>query len=160
MSEPAIRAATPEDVGVLLELIRALARFERAPDAVVATEADLLRDGFGTTPRFEARLAFVDGKAAGFTLFFHNYSTWEGRPGLYLEDIYVHDWARRRGVGRALIADLARLAIARECARLDFAVLHWNPARAFYEALGIGPLDEWVPYRARGEALEALARLG
>jgi GNAT superfamily N-acetyltransferase len=157
MSELSIRAATADDADLLLDLVRALARFERAPDAVVATAADLRRDGFGPDPRFEARLAFLDGAAAGFTLFFPSYSTWEGRAGIWLEDIFVHEWARRRGVGRALVADLARIAIARGCPRLDFAVLHWNPARGFYEALGIRRLEEWVPYRATGAALRALA---
>lgn len=158
MPDLSIRAATADDAGLLLDFIRALAAFERAPDAVVATEADLRRDGFGDQPRFEARLAFLGGRPAGFTLFFHNYSTWEGRPGIYLEDIFVHDWARRAGVGRALMADLARLALERGCARFDFSVLHWNPARRFYERLGIRHLEEWVPYRVSGEALARLAR--
>jgi GNAT superfamily N-acetyltransferase len=157
MNDLLIRAATADDADLLLEFVRALARFERAPDAVVATAEDFRRDGFGPDPRFEARIAFLDGAAAGFALFLPSYSTWEGRAGIWLEDIYVHDWARRRGVGRALVAEVARFAIERGCPRLDFAVLHWNPARGFYEALGIRPLGEWVPYRASGDALRALA---
>jgi ribosomal protein S18 acetylase RimI-like enzyme len=159
MTQTLIRAATREDVGLLLDFVRELARFERAPDAVVASEADLLRDGFGPTPRFESRLAFLDDKPAGFTLFFTTYSTWEGRPGLYLEDIFVSEWARRSGLGRRLVADLGALAVARGYRRLDLSVLDWNPARAFYERLGIGHHAGWLPYRADGAALAALARL-
>jgi GNAT superfamily N-acetyltransferase len=160
MSTLAIRAATAEDVGTILGFVRALAEFERRPDAVRASEADLLRDGFGANPRFEARLALVDGTPCGFSLFFTTYSTWEGRPGLYLEDIFVADWARRRGAGRALLADLARLALERDYRRLDLSVLDWNPARGFYERLGIRENAGWLPYRVSGPALAALARLG
>jgi GNAT superfamily N-acetyltransferase len=157
MNACTIRAATREDVATLLEFIRALATFERAADSVVATEADLLRDGFGPAPRFEARLAEIDGKSCGMALFFTNYSTWEGRPGLYLEDLYVSDWARKRGVGRRLLADLARLALERGYNRLDLSVLDWNPARGFYERIGVRRKGSWLPYRASGEALVALA---
>jgi GNAT superfamily N-acetyltransferase len=153
-----IRAATAADVGTLLRFIRELARFERMPDAVAASEADLLRDGFGPVPRFEARLAFLDGEPCGFTLFFTSYSTWEGRPGLYLEDIYVVEGARRRGVGRRLLADLARIALERDYRRLDLAVLDWNPARRFYERIGVSHHAGWLPYRVSGEALQALAQ--
>lgn len=159
MSAITVRAAGPEDVGTLLGFVRALARFERMPDAVSASEADLLRDGFGPSPRFEARLALLDGEPCGFTLFFTSYSTWEGRPGLYLEDIYVAEAARRRGVGRALLADLARIALARDYRRLDLAVLDWNPARGFYERIGVRHNEGWLPYRVRGEALAELAKL-
>jgi ribosomal protein S18 acetylase RimI-like enzyme len=159
MSAITIRAAAREDVGLLLGFVRALADFERMPDAVKASEADLLRDGFGPVPRFETRLAFCDGQACGFTLFFTTYSTFEGRPGLHLEDIYVADWARRRGVGRRLVADLAALAVARDYRRLDLSVLDWNPARGFYEKLGIRHTAGWLPYRVRGADLAALARL-
>jgi GNAT superfamily N-acetyltransferase len=158
MSDISIRAATRDDVGTLLGFVRALAAFERMPDAVSASEADLLRDGFGPTPRFEARLALLDRRPCGFSLFFTNYSTWEGRPGLYLEDIFVADWARRHGVGRRLIADLAAIALERDYRRLDLSVLDWNPARAFYERLGIGHKQGWLPYRVSGDALAALAR--
>ncbi|HUH85301.1 MAG TPA: GNAT family N-acetyltransferase [Stellaceae bacterium] len=158
MSVLEIRGATPADVGTLLRLIRALAEFEHASDQVMASEADLLRDGFGPVPRFEARLAWLAGQPVGFTLFFATYSTWEGRPGLYLEDIYVEERARRHGVGRALIVDLARLALARDYRRLDLSVLDWNPARAFYERLGIRQNAGWLPYRISGPALAALAK--
>jgi GNAT superfamily N-acetyltransferase len=152
-----IRSATRADVGTLLTFIRALAEFERASDQVTASEADLLRDGFGAVPRFEARLACLDGEPVGFTLFFATYSTWEGRPGLYLEDIFVEENARRHGVGRALIADLARLALERDYRRIDLSVLDWNPARGFYERLGIRENAGWLPYRVSGAALAALA---
>ena len=153
----ALRTATAGDVGILLQLIREFARYEKTPDAVVASEADLLRHGFGAERRFEALLAFVDDEPAGFALFFPSLSTWLGRPGLYLEDIFVADWARQLGVGRRLMARVARIAVERQCDRLDFSVLHWNPARQFYHRLGIEPLAEWLPYRASGAALERLA---
>ncbi len=157
MTQVSIRSWTPDDVGLVLHFVRALAAFEREPDAVSASEADLLRDGFGPKPCFEVRLAFVDDRPAAFTLFFTTYSTWEGRPGLYLEDIFVEEWARKCGVGRRLIVDLARLAQERHCRRLELSVLDWNPARGFYERLGIHPNTGWLPYRVRGEALARLA---
>ena len=158
MAEITLRFATAEDAGVLLALVRELAIFENAPDAVLATEADLRRHGFGPEPRFEALLAFVDGRAAGFALFFPNFSTWLGKPGLFLEDIFVSEWARRLGVGRRLMAKLAAIAVERGWGRLDFSVLHWNPARGFYHRLGIRHMEEWLPYRAEGDVLAALAR--
>ena len=157
MNRVSIRSWTPDDVGLVLHFVRALAAYEREPDAVSASEADLLRDGFGAKPCFEVRLAFVDDRPAGFTLFFTTYSTWEGRPGLYLEDIFVDEWARKCGVGRRLIIDLAQLAQARNCRRLDLSVLDWNPARGFYERLSIHPNKGWLPYRIRGDALARLA---
>jgi GNAT superfamily N-acetyltransferase len=111
-----IRFAAAEDVGLLLQLIRELAAYERAPDAVVATEDDLRRHGFGPDQRFEALLAFVDDKPAGFALFYPDFSTWRGQPGVYLEDLYVRDWARRLGLGRRLMARLAATAIEADCA--------------------------------------------
>jgi GNAT superfamily N-acetyltransferase len=160
VSAVTVRAAGPEDVGTILDFVRALARFERMPDAVSASEADLLRDGFGPEPRFEARIALIDDKPCGFTLFFTSYSTWEGRPGLYLEDIYVVEAARRSGVGRALLADLAKIALERDYRRLDLSVLDWNPARGFYERIGIRHNSGWLPYRISGEMLADLAKLG
>ena len=157
MNRILIRSWTPADAALVLHFVRALAAFEREPDAVSATEADLLRDGFGPKPCFEVRLAFLDDRPAGFTLFFTTYSTWEGRPGLYLEDIFIEEWARKGGVGRRLIADLAKLAQERNCRRLDLSVLDWNPARGFYERLGINLNTGWLPYRVRGEALARLA---
>jgi GNAT superfamily N-acetyltransferase len=157
MSEIAIRFATADDVSLLLQLIRELAAYERAPDAVVASEDDLRRHGFGPAPRFEALLALVDDKPAGFALFYPDFSTWLGRPGLFLEDLYVREWARRRGVGRRLIARLAAIAIERDWPALHFNVLDWNPARQFYRRIGIEARDEWLPHGATGEALRRLA---
>jgi GNAT superfamily N-acetyltransferase len=152
-----LRPAAAGDVGILLQLVRELAAYEKASDAVLASEADLLRHGFGAERRFEALLAFVEGRPAGFALFFPTFSTWLGRPGLFLEDIFVAEWARELGVGRRLMARVAALIVERGWGRLDFSVLHWNPARDFYHRLGIAPLEEWLPYRASGAALERLA---
>jgi GNAT superfamily N-acetyltransferase len=154
-----IRSATEADVGILLGLIRDLAVYEKKPVSIVqATEEDLKRDGFGLNRRFEARLAFIDGKPVGFTLFFPDYSTGEGRAGLFLEDIFVAETARRRGIGRALMADLAAIALARDWRRINFRVLTWNPAREFYHSLGFAHIEEWLPYRIEGEVLHKLAK--
>lgn len=152
-----VRAATADDVGLLLRLIRELAIFERAPDAVVATEADLLRHGFGANPQFEAILAFLDGEPAGAALFHSRFSTWLGRPGLYLEDLFVCEAARGHGVGRRLMAGLAAIALERGWGRIDFHVLEWNPARRFYERLGLGHLGDWLRYGGDEAALKRLA---
>jgi GNAT superfamily N-acetyltransferase len=160
MPEIEIGAATPADVGALLQLVKDLAAFEREPDGVTATEADFLRDGFGPERRFTARLARLDGRPAGFTLFFPNYSTWEGRAGLYLEDIFVAEWARGHGIGRKLMEDLAAIAVANGWSRFDFTVLDWNPARDFYHALGFAHRAEWLPYRMSGAALRKFAAGG
>ena len=152
-----IRMAQREDAGAVLRLIRELAEFEGLLHEVRAREADILRDGFGAQPRFECLLAEVDGEAVGFALYFHNYSTFEGRAGLYLEDIYVNERVRGLGLGRALMARLARLAIERGCARFELSVLHWNPAREFYRRLGFEHNVDWLPYRLGGASLEALA---
>jgi GNAT superfamily N-acetyltransferase len=158
MGDILIRAAGPQDVGTLLRLIRELAEFERLAHEVRATEADLLREGFGPAPRYEALLAEEDGRAIGFALFFHNFSTFEGRSGLHLEDIFVADAARGRGVGRKLMARLAAIAAERDCARLDLSVLHWNPARRFYDRLGMKQMADWLPYRLAGPGLAQLAQ--
>jgi GNAT superfamily N-acetyltransferase len=157
MTTMLIRFATADDVGLLLQLIRELAAYERAPDAVVATKDDLCRYGFGPERRFEGLIAFVEEEPAGFALFFPDFSTWRGRPGLYLEDLYVRDWARRLGVGRRLIARLAAIAIERDWPALRLMVLDWNPARGFYRRLGIEPHREWLPYGMAGDALRLMA---
>jgi GNAT superfamily N-acetyltransferase len=157
MNSITLRFATVDDVALLLELIRELAAYERAPGAVVATEADLRSHGFGPDRRFEALLALVDGEPAGFALFFPDFSTWRGRPGLYLEDLYVREWARGLGVGRRLMARLAAIALERDWPALHFAVLNWNPARGFYHRLGIEAREEWLPYGTTGETLRRLA---
>jgi GNAT superfamily N-acetyltransferase len=152
-----IRFATADDAGLLLRFIRELAAYEKAPDAVVATEEDLRRHGFGPERRFEALIAFVGAKPAGFALFYPDFSTWHGRPGLFLEDLFVRDWARRRAVGRRLMARLAAIAIERDWSTLHFNVLDWNPANGFYRRLGIGRREEWLPYGASGDTLRRLA---
>ena len=153
-----IRFGTPEDAGLVLRLIRALAAYERAPEAVVATEADLVRYGFGPDPQFEAILAFVDGEPAGLALFHSRFSTWLGRPGMYLEDLYVTEAARGLGVGRRLMARLAAIAVERGWGRIDFQVLDWNPARNFYHRLGMQHLGEWLRYGANDDTLHRLAK--
>jgi GNAT superfamily N-acetyltransferase len=153
----AIRFATADDAGLLLRLIRELAVYERAPDAVVATAEDLRRHGFGPDPQFEAILAFLDGEPAGAALFHPRFSTWLGRPCLYLEDLYVTEAARGRGVGRRLMARLAAIAIERGWGRIDFHVLEWNPARRFYERLGLGHVGDWLRYGGDEAALKRLA---
>ena len=152
-----VRFATAEDVGLLLQLIRELAAYEKAPDAVVASEVDLRHYGFGPERRFEALIASVDGEPAGFALFFPDFSTWRGRPGLFLEDLYVRERARGRGVGRRLMARLAAIATERDWPALHFNVLNWNPAREFYHRLGIEARHEWQPYGATGDVLRRLA---
>jgi GNAT superfamily N-acetyltransferase len=155
-----IRKAVAEDVGLILEFIRALAAFEREPDAVTATEADLLRDGFGEAPYFQCLIAEQEGRAAGFAFYFFNYSTWTGRPGLYLEDLFVHPEFRGLGIGKALLARVAAIAVEKGCPRLQWEVLDWNtPAVDFYAALGADFLDEWRNVRVTGEALIKLAAL-
>ena len=152
-----IRSATPADIPLILELIRALATYEREPDAVKTTEADLLRDGFGPEKRFGCRVAELDGRVMGFALWFFSYSTWLGRAGIYLEDLYVAEAARGHGLGRRLIVDMAQVAVRHGAQRLDLSVLDWNPARGFYERLGILHRADWAPYRIDGEALQQLA---
>ncbi len=142
----------------MLELIRELAEYEREPQAAVARPEDLLRDGFGPEPKFRAVIAEWSGEPAGFALFFRNYSTWQGRPGLYLEDLFVRPRLRGKGIGKALLIYLAKLAIKENCGRFQWQVMNWNqPALDFYEALGAKKLSEWITMRMEGEALEKLA---
>src|SRR5256885_12721949 len=146
MSAITLRFATIEDVSLLLQLIRELAVYERAPEAVVASEEDLRRFGFGPERQFEALLAFLDGEPAGFALFHPRFSTWLGRPGMYLEDLFVTQAARGKGVGRRLMTRLAAIAVKRGWERIDFQVLDWNPARGFYRPLGIQHLGDRLRY--------------
>ena len=153
-----IRPATAADVGRILEFIRALARYEREPDAVKATEEDLLRCGFGEHKYFECLLAEWDGEAVGFALYFYDYSTWLGRPGLYLEDVFVDPPFRGRGIGKALLKRLAQIALEKGCGRMNWEVLDWNtPAIDFYRSLGAELKPDWLNVRLSGEALERLA---
>lgn len=149
-----IRPAEAADVPLILRLIRELAAYEREPDAVVATEADLLRDGFGPTPRFQVLIAEHDGAPAGFAFYFFVYSTWRGRPVLHLEDLFVPTEHRKKGIGLALMRRLARIAVDASCARFVWQVLDWNePAIGFYRSLGAEILPEWQNVRMEGEAL-------
>jgi GNAT superfamily N-acetyltransferase len=153
-----IRSATPDDVPQILTFVRELAEYEREPDAVVATEPMLSEALFGEQPWAETVIADVDDTPVGFALFFHNFSTWTGRPGIYVEDLYVSPVARGTGVGKALLRHVAGLALDRGCARLEWAVLDWNqPAIDFYGAIGAQPMDEWTVQRVSGEALAQLA---
>lgn len=152
------RPATPSDAPLILALIRELAEYEREPDAVVATEADLLRDGFGPSPAFHVLVAEWDGAPIGFALYFFTYSTWRGRRCLYLEDVFVRPEHRGRGAGLALMRALARVAVEEGCPRFSWQVLDWNePSIAFYERLGAKVLREWLTVRIEGDALAALA---
>jgi GNAT superfamily N-acetyltransferase len=153
-----IRAATPADIPQILAFIRALAAYEREPDEVTATEADLMRDGFGPNPFYFCLIADHDGQPAGFAFYFFNYSTWKGRPGLYLEDIFVHPEFRGLGIGKALLERVAAIAVEKDCPRLQWEVLDWNtPAIDFYRAMGAEFLDEWRNVRVSGDALKRLA---
>jgi GNAT superfamily N-acetyltransferase len=153
-----IRPATREDAATIVDLITALAIYEREPDAVTATEADILRDGFGATPRFRCVIAEWEGQPAGFALWFYNYSTWQGRAGLYLEDLFVKPEFRGKGIGKALLLHLAKVASDENCGRFEWSVLDWNsPAIEFYESLGAKLHREWLRMRVEGDALSNLA---
>lgn len=153
-----IRIATESDLPLILTFIRALAVYERLEDKVVATEEVLRESLFGARPYAETLIAEDDGKPVGFAIFFHNFSTFIGRPGIYLEDLFVNPEARGRGYGKALLARLAALAKERNCGRLEWSVLDWNePSINFYKALGAVPLDDWTMFRLTGGALDALA---
>ena len=156
--EISIRRATRGDLPQVLSFIRELARYERLEHEVVASEADLATALFGPRPFAEVVLACLDGAPVGFALFFHNFSTFRGKPGIYLEDLFVRPEARGRGIGKRLLGWLARTALERGCARLDWAVLDWNtPSIGFYRSLGAVAIDEWTTFRLSGEALERLA---
>jgi GNAT superfamily N-acetyltransferase len=153
-----IRAAAEKDVPLILAFIRELADYERLLHEVVATEERLRSTLFGARPAAEVVIAEVDGAPAGFALFFQNYSTFLAQPGIYLEDLYVRPEARGRGIGRALLAHLARVAVERGCGRLEWWVLDWNEsAIAFYRGLGAEAMDDWTVYRLAGDALRRTA---
>jgi GNAT superfamily N-acetyltransferase len=161
MSQPtnvAIRVAGVEDAPIIADLIRELAVYEKLEDQARATAEDLRRHLFGDRPAAEVLLAEVDGRPVGFALFFPTFSTFRGQPGLYLEDIFVRPEHRGRGIGKALLSTIARIAVDRGCGRLEWSVLDWNaPSIAFYRAQGAVPMDEWTVYRLADSALLALA---
>jgi GNAT superfamily N-acetyltransferase len=153
-----IRPATVADVSVILELIQALATYERAPNEVTATEKGLTEVLFGEKPAAEVLLAFENETAVGFAVFFHNFSTWLGKPGLYLEDLFVRPEDRGKGYGRALLIQLAKIARERGYGRMEWAVLDWNePAIQFYHKLGAKPMDEWTVFRLTRDGIAKLA---
>ena len=173
-----IRPATPADIPEILAFIRELADYEHEPASAIATHADLLRDGFGPTPRFHCLIADWSESApsasvfqpttnnqqpttvfpVGFALYFHNYSTWRGNAGIFLEDLFVRPAFRGRGIGKALIAAVAAIAVAEGCSRFEWAVLDWNtPAIDFYRSLGAAPMSEWTTMRLTGSPLAELA---
>lgn len=163
MPDVTLRRATPDDASTIHELIRALAAYEREPDAVRATPESLAAQMRSERPPFECLLAErADrgaARAVGFALFFTTYSTWRGRPGLWLEDLFVREEERGRGAGGALLRALGALAVERGCGRLEFSVLDWNePAIGFYRSLGAAPMDAWTTFRFEGESLERLGR--
>lgn len=158
MSDLVIRPAAPADAPLIMGFIRELAEYERLSHAVEASEADIARDLFGPTPRAFCDIAEVDGAPVGFALWFYNYSTFRGRAGIYLEDLFVRPDARGHGAGKALLRRLARRCVDEGLGRLEWAVLDWNaPAIGFYDALGAEALDDWIVRRMTGEALTKLA---
>jgi len=160
-NEFTIRPAHSEDVPVVLQLIRDLATYERAPNEVTATEEQLVDVLFGERPAAEVLLAFEAQSPVGFAVFFYNFSTWLGRPGLYLEDLFVKPEKRGNGYGRALLIELAKIARDRQCGRMEWAVLDWNePAIKFYRALGAKPMHEWTVFRLTRDGIARLADSG
>jgi GNAT superfamily N-acetyltransferase len=156
-----VRAATPADLPVIAELIRELAAYEKLSSAVCFDTAELTDNLFGPRPYAEVLIAEVDDSVQAFALFFHNFSTFLGRPGIYLEDLFVRPAARRQGLGRALLSTLAQIALERKCGRLEWSVLDWNTdAITFYRGLGAEMLEEWTGARVTGDALTVLARAG
>ena len=154
-----IQPAQLSDLPIILQLIRDLATYERAPNDVSATEDQLRRVLFGEKPSAEVLIAREGGEAVGFAVFFHNFSTWLGQPGLYLEDLFVKPEKRGQGFGRALLQHLARIAHDRGCGRMEWAVLDWNdPAIQFYRKLGAKPMDEWTVFRLTGDGITQLAQ--
>jgi GNAT superfamily N-acetyltransferase len=154
-----IRPATHDDAALILELIHGLAEYERAPDAVIATESDIIRDGFSGDPRFYCVIAERAGVPAGFAFYFFHYSTWLGKPGLYLEDLFVKPELRGNGIGKALLVYLAQVALRENCYGMRWQVLDWNqPALDFYQRLGAKVMREWLDVRISGDSLRTLAQ--
>ena len=158
MSNLEIRPASAEDSTLILRLIMDLAIYEKAGDAVIATVSDIEQTLFGEGSTTRALICELNGQAVGFAVYFFNYSTWLGKRGLYLEDLFVSPEHRGLGAGKALLVQLAKIAVSNQCGRLEWSVLDWNePAIKFYQSLGAEPQNEWVPYRLTGQALTELA---
>lgn len=161
MADNALRPATRDDIGVILRFITELAVYEREPDAVVADESMLEKALFCAAPKVFALVCEQGGEAVGFAVYFFNFSTWLGRHGVYLEDLYVTPEARGSGAGKALLQAVARIAVDNGCGRCEWSVLRWNtPALDFYRSCGAGPMDEWVGYRLEGASLARFAATG
>lgn len=153
-----IRPTVREDIPLILEFVRELAEYEKEPQSAVATAEGLQRDGFSANPRFRVLIAEWDGQPAGFAFFFYHYSTWRGQPTLYLEDVFVRPPFRGKGIGKALLVFLAKIAVEENCGRFEWQVLDWNkPAIDFYKSLGAEVMSEWLTMRVSGEALAKLA---
>lgn len=157
MAAVTIRPAVEADSATILRFVRELAAFSRQSDVVKSSEEDFRRDGWGPSPVFDALIAELDGEPVGYALYFRTYSTWEGRPGLFVGDLYVTPEARTRGIGRRLLTAIARRAVDQGYRRVDLNVLDWNPARGLYGRIGFTQMNECLPYRLTGEALTALA---
>lgn len=154
-----VRAATPEDSKLIYDLIVELAVYEKAPQEVVTDEAGIRQSLYSPDARAKSLVCEVDGKPAGYAVYFYSFSTWLGKNGIYLEDLYITPLYRGRGAGKAMLKELARIAVAENCGRLEWSVLDWNtPAIEFYEALGALPQNEWIKYRLSGDALAKLAQ--
>ena len=155
-----IRPATPADIPLIQQFIRDLAEYEREPEAAIATQEHLMRDGFGPEPKYRCVIAEWSGEPAGFAFFFYNYSTWQGKPGLYLEDLFVKPSFRGKGIGKALLLHLAKIAVSENCGRFQWQVLDWNtPAIDFYKSLGAEMMSAWLTMRVEGDNLRKLAGL-
>jgi GNAT superfamily N-acetyltransferase len=156
-----IRQATATDIPLILQFIHDLAEYEKAPEQAVATAEDLRRDGFSSNPKFRVLIAEWSGEPAGFALFFYHYSTWRGKPTLFLEDLFVQPRFRKLGIGKALLVYLAKLAVDENCGRFEWQVLNWNtPAIDFYKSLGAVVMEEWLTMRVSDGALTRLATQG
>lgn len=158
MSNIEIRKATIEDSSLILRFVTELAIYEKAENEVKATQSDIQESLFGSGSNTEAVICIIDSKPIGFAVYFFNYSTWLGKHGLYLEDLYIYSDYRGLGAGKALLKHLAKIAVSKNCGRFEWSVLDWNePAIAFYKSIGAEPQNEWVGYRLTGQSLEALA---
>lgn len=153
-----IRKGTEKDVSIILDLIKALADYEKAPNEVIANEKILLQNLFGDKPYAETLIAEYGGVPAGFALFFHNFSTWVGKPGIYLEDLFVKPHLRGKGIGKKLLVQIAKIAVERNCGRFEWSVLDWNePSIQFYKNLGAKPMNEWTTFRMTEQQIKVLA---